>query len=809
VSQIFSAPVVGQVLSGIEAKVSAPVVNLAAYAVGYAAPSVIPPPGAIIDAWNKGFLVPELARDMLRFNGVAQGMDNPRQWPEREWTAVIEASKPRLSPETVADLAHRGLLTPTDFVTHCGYAGLPDREQQSALWEATLPIDSAIAVQQYRLGSIGEEQASKLIQVGGYASDERYSWLFDVEAVESPTEIARWARRGMIDWSRAQAHLEAGQHLELSVQQALLNSDLEPPQTTQILQIAQRGCLGPRGPGIPELMVEYPFEWESWFHGLSTGDSFDAILPVAEASTEWTKARMDWAAHWRVLQPIEVARWRDISRAANAGWNPPVQLGNRQITDTDVENAAKQSALLPQYRPYEVAASYTHVGFRQLLQVAEFAELSSDQVLARTKLDGFSDDDSKLMSAALAERVRLYKAPYFHTEPIRERTTVVQQIVDLYRYGIASADDATRELTILGFREDEITAVLFYALSSTSNTPIHQSSTELKRLAWSAGATAAKAKIEQWRYGAITNGQLQDALALYGVSATESTWIMQAEVQQQLAVAAKEVYDFNHSKALQAQSTIFSSIDQSLTQGLIDGPNAIAARVNAGDNAQHATAVVSVTLAAVHARHVAAITGSIRKAYESGALSRPSASGQLARIGIVSTAIAEYLNTWDAEIGPSHHADTAQQILGHVGTGLVTPAQARARLTNLGWNGMDAAIELKRAEVALVKGQRAAARAATQTRAAAAKQLLQAARSLEQERKATLKAAQQYVSQSTLKTWFQQRIVSEDYVREYFAAIGFPEPVVNATIDSWRHPPKPVPPGTPSGLTISESIPGA
>lgn len=807
-SQIVAHVVGGQLLSGAVSSFTSHITQLGAAAINVLAPTNMPTPGAVIDVFNKGLVNADDLDAIMRVNGIHVNADS-QYVPPRVWSAVVDAARPRIDPSTAAVWFRSGLCDITFFGSCCQYAGMSDSVEQQGILQSALPIDAATVVEQQRLGSIDATTAAEWIQLGGYAEDLRYNWLFDQTAVESPTEMARWARRGIVSWDRVTAHIDAGKHLELPVQQALLNSDLEPPQTVQILQLAQRGCVGPSDPVRTGLLAEYPFEWESWFHALSTGDSVDAVVPTALSASEWTKSRMDWAAHWRILQPAEVARWRDMSRAADAGWVNPTGQQLLSITDDDVRESGRQSALLPAYRDLEVAATYTHVGFRQLLQVAEFATVSHQQLVARTKLDGFSDADSELMAAALEQRVRLYHDPYVHSEDVKERQTVVGQTVDFARWGMLSDQDSKLRLLQLGYRDDEIDILVKDAKSASVEGGLHQSATELKRLAWSAGATAAKAKITQWRYGAITSGQLYDALALYGITQAEATWIMQAEAQEQLAANAKELYDFNHRQSLEAQSKVFAATIQSLEQGLIDGPTAIGNLVLAGDQPQHAAAVVSATLARIHARHVAAIVGSVRKAYESGAIDRGAAGSQLARVGIVATAVAEYLNTWDAEIGPNHHADTAGQIIGHVKTGLMQPAQARQRLSNLGWTGTDAAVELAAAEAALVKGKRAAAKAATQQRAAAAKSLMQAAKQLESERKATLKQAQQYVSQSTLKTWFQQKIIGEDYVREYFQAIGYPDAVVSTTIDSWRHPPKPVPPGTPSAITVAESVPGA
>lgn len=806
--QIVAQVVGGQLLGGASSSFTSHITQFTTIAVNLVAPTAMPTPGSLIDCYVKGLIPDNDFYVMLRTNGIYA--DENSEWkPPRAWAAVIDAARPRISPEAAADWLQRGLCDTDFFHDSCQYAGMQADIERIGIMQSSLPIDATVVVQQYRLGSIDDVTASQWIQIGGYATDQRYNWLFDQSAVESPEQMARWARQGVVSWSRAQAHIEAGQHIELPVQAALLNSDLVLPQTQQIIQLVDRGCVGPGEPEVANLLVEYPTHWETWFRGLSVGDSLDAVLPSAQSSDAWTASRIAWANHWRILQPIEVARWRDMSRAESAGWNNPTGQQLPAITDDDVRTATRQSALLPPYRELEVASTYTHIGYRQLTEVGQYVGFSHNRLLAQYKLDGYSDADAETMTTATEERVRLYNSPYCHSEDPKERAVKVTQTVDFVRWGMLSDGDAKLRLLLLGFRDAEIDTLLADTKQSTVNAPLHQSATELKRLAWSAPATAAKAKIEQWRYGAITSGQLYDALGVYGVTKAEATWIMQAEAQQQLATQAKEVYDFNHRLASEAQSKVFAATTQSLEQGLIDGPTAIGNLVNAGDQLQHATAIVSATLAAVHARHVGSVVGAIRKAYESGALSRVSASGQLARVGIVATAISEYLNTWDAEIGPSHHADTAGQILGHVATGLLPAHIATQRLSNLGWNGMDAKLELAKADAALVKGKQAAAKASTQNRAAATKQLLAASKQLKADAAAALKSAQQYVSQSTLKTWFQQKIVGEDYVREYFTTIGYPAAVIDTTIDSWRHPAKPVPPGTPSAITVSESVPGA
>jgi hypothetical protein len=806
-SQIVAAHIAGHLLSGASTSFLGPINNLMTVGANFIAPLQLPPFGAVIDCYHKGQVGPNDFLTWGRISGMWVGNEDDNRRLPGMWRSIVAAAKPRFSPYEAVNLIQRGLYNELQFPDTCKWAGMLEQWQQDAIRHSTNTLDASAVLEQYRLDTFDGAWCEQQISWGGYAESDRYTFLTESQAVQPATEVSKWFRQGRVSGDLAANHIAAGRNTNPAVHAALSYSDVIAPNYQTIGKLVQLGLLGPSENFSTTLMLEYPFEWQTWFGAISDGVSLDNVIPLGNGSNQWTNAQLNWASHWRILTVQEVTRWRDIQRAGAAGLAEYQNIGTVEITDGSVTEACRQEGILPYYRPFVVAASYTPFGHREILQVGEYAGLTAQQLLGYCKLDGFSDTNATLMATALGRHIRYLTGPWFKSEPNRWNLQGISDFIELFLYGQIDTGSFSQGLMLRGFEANEIAIIVNNIAYHQSVVPRIDGIAELKKLAWSATGTSAKALIQTWLYGGYTDAQIQTVLAGYGLAQWEVLAIMEMERVQLAASKQREIYNFQQRLQMEAQTKTWARILSSVQSGLTDGPTAINLLVTAGDSLAHATAEVNVTLAAVHERHVGSIVDIIHKAYMGGQLSAAGSAQQLLRLGLVQPAVTELVTTWTAELGPNHHVMSASDILRYVKEGLLPAATAGQMLTNLGWSGMEAKLALAEAESALVKGQAATAKASAAQRAAAAKQLLATAKALQAQQKATVKAAQQYVSMGTLKTWFQQGIVDEQYVREWFAASNYPVAAVDGFIDSWQHPQKPVTQAVPENIPASETIP--
>src|SRR5208282_1193975 len=144
----------------------------------------------------------------------------------------------------------------------------------------------------------------------------------------------------------------------------------------------------------------------------------------------------------------------------------------------------------------------------------------------------------------------------------------------------------------------------------------------------------------------------------------------------------------------QAISSQVSLIEGQVRDGLIDQPAAIAALGGLGIPATVAGAITGAILGEAARRTVDAIVAILRREWVEGITSNSQAAAGLIKAGLTPAAANARVVAWQAELPPHHHAETATEILGWVSKGLMSVRDAKTRLTNLGWSGLDESLAL-------------------------------------------------------------------------------------------------------------------
>lgn len=165
--------------------------------------------------------------------------------------------------------------------------------------------------------------------------------------------------------------------------------------------------------------------------------------------------------------------------------------------------------------------------------------------------------------------------------------------------------------------------------------------------------------------------------------------------------------DLDYQVFTRARSRVMSGtvqhIRKALRIGVIDQPGASAALVNLGWDKTRADAIASLESAMADTDRTAKVVNRLRSAFHAGEIDANYAQQALGQIGIVPGAIQSYLTSWAVEQTPNRKRRTASQIVADVSTGLLTTADALARLANLGYGAADQMLYLADAQAAVRK----------------------------------------------------------------------------------------------------------
>lgn len=808
VASVFSS-IVGQMMGGSVSRIVSPVTNLATYAVNIAAPTEIPPWGMIAQIYHQGQLSFSELQQASRMFGAAVGNPDEMGIAKRLWYLSTICSRPRISPTHGAEWVRRGLIGVGAYAELCSWAGTSEQFEIQGILNASMPLDANELLEQYRIGTITQAFASRQIGWAGYAESARYNYLAGVAKVQSDVRICELYRRGCVTADQVNRHLSANKLQENGIFRASHYADIALPSVSQVNKAARLRTTDPNAPQNDELLQEFPHAWDPLYNAASSRTAFIFAAPNTGLLGAWDMAQIEWAGHWKPLDAHSVSKWRDMQRAANDGLAQYAIAGGQVYDDNYVREAARQEGILPRHRSAVVAATYAHLGHRQLLQLGQYADIDVRTIVAYSKLEGYTTTDAELLGKATGEHIRNLKMPWIHQEVDSTTKQCVTDLIDGQLYGLVGKDSMTNNLSAFGFNSDETGKVVGNTALHAQNLPTITAIGGLKRWAWGSPERAAKALVEICLYGGMSDAQLVSMLANYGLTANETAAILSAERAKVAAMQTKQTYEFNRSLALQAQRETWATVIAGVKAGLVDAGTAIGLMTSAGDSPAHASATVNLALAGVHERHVQQIVGVIGKAFHSGDLSLTTARQQLANVGLTPAASAEIIATWTAEQEPHHHQATAADILRWVKDGLLSPASAAQRLTNMGWSGMDAKLTLAEAENGLLKNEASAAKAAAQNRAKAAADLLKISQQAQKQQQAAIKQAQKYVSMSTLRQWYRQGIVSSAYVKDWFSASQYPSQAADAYIDSWQAEGATKHAGQPLQLNTSETIPGS
>jgi hypothetical protein len=166
----------------------------------------------------------------------------------------------------------------------------------------------------------------------------------------------------------------------------------------------------------------------------------------------------------------------------------------------------------------------------------------------------------------------------------------------------------------------------------------------------------------------------------------------------------------------------------------------------------------------------------VQKAYESGEVDSASARSLLLSIGAQAPRAAEYVAQWTAHLTIPRKALATGKILKLSKEGLLSIANARVRLLNLGWTGGEADLQLAEVEQQI---DYANALAATKK----AKALAQAQKMAQAAIAAAQRQSCKYYTVGKLQKWYATRVIDEAEFRNRSQQCGRPPEAIER---QWR-----------------------
>ena len=246
--------------------------------------------------------------------------------------------------------------------------------------------------------------------------------------------------------------------------------------------------------------------------------------------------------------------------------------------------------------------------------------------------------------------------------------------------------------------------------------------------------------------------------------------IASAAVRQKAADEA-DAEGLEIAKALRAEQRDLWLKAYSL--GAIDDQTLVANLQDAYVTQQMAETFQEQAAQEIRAAYVEAVEEEIHKAFDAGQISSAQVIIQLQQLGITAQRQAELLQLWAWQRNSRVRTLSTGEILSALKGGMMTPATALVRLTNLGWTAPDATIEIALVEQDLAQAQaRTAAVAGTKAAAAAAKAEAQAEATATKAAKASaaaLKAKQRQQLEAALGP-VQRKEYADQYAAEVLKA---------------------------------------
>jgi hypothetical protein len=218
--------------------------------------------------------------------------------------------------------------------------------------------------------------------------------------------------------------------------------------------------------------------------------------------------------------------------------------------------------------------------------------------------------------------------------------------------------------------------------------------------------------------------------------------------------------------------------------GYIDAGTAQTQLVAYGLPYQSATAALNLADAQRLHDSVKKGIAAIQFDFNHGAITAAGIQPMLVSIGVTPVRAAQYAAEWTVERHIPVQTANTQKVLGWLGEGAITPADAANRLTNLGWTRPDVKVMIKEAEYKEKELNAREMSAASHQKAEQAKQLEEAAEESYKQTRRLQDALRKATSPATLQSWFAKGIIGTNYFFRRTAAMGIPRDEAEALLNA-------------------------
>ena len=161
--------------------------------------------------------------------------------------------------------------------------------------------------------------------------------------------------------------------------------------------------------------------------------------------------------------------------------------------------------------------------------------------------------------------------------------------------------------------------------------------------------------------------------------------------------------------------------------------------------------------------------------YLSGELDDAGALTQLSRLGVLDFRAADYLAAWRIRKDRRRKQLETGKIATMVVEGLLSPADARARLSRLGWDDPDAALLMAEAAQKVSVREQKAAASADRSAKAKARELERLAKAAEAQAKALRSELSRVAPRSVLTKWLKDGVITESQYHDMLKDRGYDE----------------------------------
>lgn len=273
-----------------------------------AAPSVLPPPEAIIDAKIRGTLAWDYADAGLLMHGICSNNKHPLSGigPYYElWQGVIDATRARPDPMTIYLAFKSGAIPEPEFIRSMGLHKI-DWNFWEAYWQSSLsPMTGDQLNSLFVRGFIDLVQYNQLITEIGARESHVTAKLAATFSQPTIVDLQVMLMRGMIDRAKFDDQVQRlGYHPD-DWAQKFRDLTRVIPSVSDLVRFQVREAMDGDLASQLGLYDERPVEIERYFKqiGYDWGPGFEIWQDGARTNAQWSD--IYWAAHWQPISPTQ------------------------------------------------------------------------------------------------------------------------------------------------------------------------------------------------------------------------------------------------------------------------------------------------------------------------------------------------------------------------------------------------------------------------------------------------------------------------------------------------------------------------